>query len=121
MERENDHGRLFKVDCGKDVAQGVIEGAVDVEQRACGDARFACGIVGPKYMTAAMGFAEDGNKEIPWARGHQPSRQLAFSPHAFHEIFADAHSFTERFFDRDLDTHWMRAESPQDLGAEFAR
>src|SRR5260370_33870029 len=115
MEGENDHGGLFKVDCGEDVAQGVVEGAVDVEQRARGDARFTVGTVRPEYVTAAMRLAEDRDKEIPWTRGHQPSRQLAFSPHAVHEIFADAHSFTERFFDGDFDTHRMCAESPQDL------
>src|SRR5882757_5492492 len=67
MQRKNDHGGFCEVDRGEDTAEGVVQGEVYVEQSARGNARFAVGAVGPEDVSAAMGFAEYRDEEIPWA------------------------------------------------------
>src|SRR6266436_3739813 len=121
MQCENDHGRFCEVDRGEDAAERFVQSAVHVEQSARGDARFAVGTVGPQNMSAAMGFAEDCDEKIPWARSEQPSGHLAFESHAPDEIFSDLHPFTERLIDGDFDSHRMLSEAAQDLSFELAR
>jgi len=67
MQRKNDHGGFCEVERGEDTAEGVVQGEIHIEQSARGRGRFAVRVVGPEDVSAAMGFAENRNKEIPWA------------------------------------------------------